>query len=203
MPIVSEEHKRKKKRQILIGALTCFAKKGYEVATIDDIVRYSGVSKGAIYNYFKKKEDIYVELFNLITKESFDQIIEQLKRLNSSFDKIHSLFDFYLEENPSSLNLNESTIVQLEFQLSSSRNADLMKILDGMYKKANLEIVIQVLVEGIQAGEIKKEINTEIYAEIFLSFIDGLYLQKLLFPDIPFKDVINEQKLSFIHSIKK
>ena len=48
-PIVSEEYKRKKKKEILSGALACFAKKGFQAATIDDIVAYSGISKGAIY----------------------------------------------------------------------------------------------------------------------------------------------------------
>jgi len=49
-------------QQIHAAALTCFARKGYHKATMDDIVAESGLSKGALYWYFPSKKDLFISL---------------------------------------------------------------------------------------------------------------------------------------------
>ncbi|MER6716137.1 MULTISPECIES: TetR/AcrR family transcriptional regulator [unclassified Streptomyces] len=51
-----------RRTQILDAATSVFAGLGYHGSRMDDIVRASGLSKGAIYWYFKSKEEIAVEL---------------------------------------------------------------------------------------------------------------------------------------------
>ncbi len=48
--------------RILGAALEVFAGKGYHRATVDDIVRASGTSKGAVYHHFPNKEAVFVAL---------------------------------------------------------------------------------------------------------------------------------------------
>jgi AcrR family transcriptional regulator len=48
--------------RILRSALHVFADKGYHKAAVDDIVRASGTSKGAVYHHFATKEAIFVAL---------------------------------------------------------------------------------------------------------------------------------------------
>ena len=48
--------------RILDAALSVFAAKGYHRATVDDIVRASETSKGAVYHYFEGKEAVFVAL---------------------------------------------------------------------------------------------------------------------------------------------
>jgi AcrR family transcriptional regulator len=48
--------------RILDAALSVFAGKGYHRATVDDIVRASGTSKGAVYHHFSNKEAVFVAL---------------------------------------------------------------------------------------------------------------------------------------------
>jgi AcrR family transcriptional regulator len=62
MPRVSEEYVKDKKRQVLDAAASSFAKKGFHAATVDDICREAGLSKGAVYGYFSSKEDIVAAL---------------------------------------------------------------------------------------------------------------------------------------------
>ena len=58
MPKVSQSHVDARRRQILDAATTCFSREGFHRATMQDIVAESGLSPGAIYNYFASKEDI-------------------------------------------------------------------------------------------------------------------------------------------------
>ena len=56
MPKISEEAKEARRSQIVDAAVRCFARTGYYATTIEDIVRETGVSKGALYLYFPSKE---------------------------------------------------------------------------------------------------------------------------------------------------
>ena len=62
MPKISDERKTERREQILEGARRCFAENGYEGATVAKLEREIGLSRGAIFNYFPSKEDLFVEL---------------------------------------------------------------------------------------------------------------------------------------------
>ena len=62
MPKISEEAKAERIEQILAGARRCFARHGYEGATVVRLEREIGLSRGAIFNWFPRKEDIFLEL---------------------------------------------------------------------------------------------------------------------------------------------
>jgi AcrR family transcriptional regulator len=50
------------RERILDAALSVFAGQGYHRATVDDIVRASGTSKGAVYHHFPNKEALFLAL---------------------------------------------------------------------------------------------------------------------------------------------
>jgi AcrR family transcriptional regulator len=58
MPRVSEEHLTRRRRQIMDAAAHCFARKGFHETTMQDVFRESGLSAGAVYRYFKTKDDL-------------------------------------------------------------------------------------------------------------------------------------------------
>jgi TetR/AcrR family transcriptional regulator, transcriptional repressor of aconitase len=58
MPKVSEEHLAARRRQILDAALVCFARQGFHGTPMQAIFDESGLSPGAVYRYFKSKEEI-------------------------------------------------------------------------------------------------------------------------------------------------
>jgi len=62
MPKISDERKTARREQILEGARRCFAENGYEGATVAKLEGDIGLSRGAIFNYFPSKEDLFIEL---------------------------------------------------------------------------------------------------------------------------------------------
>jgi AcrR family transcriptional regulator len=54
-----------KRRQIIEGARAMFLSQGFDAASMNDIARAAGVSKGTLYVYFKHKE----QLFEAIVQE--------------------------------------------------------------------------------------------------------------------------------------
>jgi AcrR family transcriptional regulator len=51
-----------KREQIVEGAKRIFMKLGFDAASMNDITREAGVSKGTIYVYFQNKEDLFVAM---------------------------------------------------------------------------------------------------------------------------------------------
>src|ERR1051326_2241759 len=62
MPKVTEEHADARRAQILEGALRCFARWGYDGATVPRLEREIGLSHGAIFNYYRSKLDLFIAL---------------------------------------------------------------------------------------------------------------------------------------------
>src|SRR5215472_16477890 len=59
MPRVVPEYKEEARTRILRAANQVFGEKGYRQATMDDIAKKLGVSKGALYLYFSSKEELF------------------------------------------------------------------------------------------------------------------------------------------------
>jgi AcrR family transcriptional regulator len=62
MPKISEERRSERREQILDGARRCFAEHGYEGATVARLEEEIGLSRGAIFNYFSSKDELFLEL---------------------------------------------------------------------------------------------------------------------------------------------
>ena len=92
-PDVSEE----RRNQILEAAMAVFARQGFEQARMDDIAQEVGLSKGALYLYFKSKDAIISailqfffsaamkKLQGFLESEETPSVREQLLRLNQYY----------------------------------------------------------------------------------------------------------------------
>jgi len=54
----------KKRLSILNAAAEIFASEGYHHASISDICKNAGISNGALYKYFKNKEDLFLSIID-------------------------------------------------------------------------------------------------------------------------------------------
>jgi TetR/AcrR family transcriptional regulator, transcriptional repressor of aconitase len=96
MPKVSEEHLAARRRQILDAALVCFSRSGFHQTSMQQIFEESGLSPGAVYRYFKGKEEI-VQAIAAETLGGFAATLEagpptgpagMLERLMDTFDAV-------------------------------------------------------------------------------------------------------------------
>jgi AcrR family transcriptional regulator len=62
MAKVTDEHVEARRRQILAAALRCFAREGFHRTTMQDIFREAELSPGAVYSYFKGKDELIVAI---------------------------------------------------------------------------------------------------------------------------------------------
>src|SRR6478735_1798730 len=60
MPKVTDAHRESRREQILIAAWKCFSRKGFHSTSMADVIKEAGLSAGAVYLYFKSKDEIIV-----------------------------------------------------------------------------------------------------------------------------------------------
>ncbi|MFC9895273.1 TetR/AcrR family transcriptional regulator [Nocardia sp. NPDC127579] len=78
MPRVSEEHLERRRQQILDAARVCFARKGFYDTSMQDVFAEAELSAGAVYRYFKSKNDIIAALANQTAVPLMGLLTEQL-----------------------------------------------------------------------------------------------------------------------------
>lgn len=69
-----------KREQILDGALSVFMQMGFDAASMNDITREAGVSKGTLYVYFKNKDDLFAAIIERQKLRIFGQLQEILEK---------------------------------------------------------------------------------------------------------------------------
>jgi AcrR family transcriptional regulator len=88
-----------KRRQILDGARRAFLTNGFDAASMNEIARAAGVSKGTLYVYFKSKEELFEAIVEAQIREQGQQIFNldrdadiesELTRLGRSFSQFMS-----------------------------------------------------------------------------------------------------------------
>ena len=77
-----------KRAQILAGAGRVISRMGYDAASVSDIAREAGVSKGTIYVYFSGKEDLFEELMEETRERLFTELEAELDRPGDLADRL-------------------------------------------------------------------------------------------------------------------
>jgi AcrR family transcriptional regulator len=191
MPKVSEEYKERKRISILESALKCFGEKGYHSTTMDDIVAYSNMSKGLIYNYFRSKEELYVSLMDERSKGTLEYLRNQFRQIPTAKGKINEFFRVYREAALTE-EWRSFIRVHLEFWLYSSRQEDLRELMNSRYKGQFRNFIAEIIEEGKGTGEFKSSVKVDIVASLFWSFVDGICLHySLLWEDYDYIEHFN------------
>src|SRR5512136_610684 len=118
-PKVTEAYREATRGKILRAAEKVFARKGYNAASVDDIVKESGLSKGALYGYFESKEELFLALRTHMVGLRIDQAIAAMPASASATEKLMKAGELAIRE---SAKLDRSTLrVGFEFWTSAPR----------------------------------------------------------------------------------
>ncbi len=167
MPRVVPEYKAEARSRILDSAKQVFDEKGYRQATMDDIAKNLGVSKGALYLYFASKE----ELFDAICKTA-PQALKEI--LYSTFiektdpaESAVAFFDKMLKQYGSNLGLS------FEILSEASRNPPLRKVLKETQDEFT-QVLVGFLQEGRKRGLVRDSLDLRSLSHALIALWNGL-----------------------------
>tara|TARA_B100000929_G_scaffold257777_1_gene220674 strand:+ start:38 stop:643 length:606 start_codon:yes stop_codon:yes gene_type:complete len=159
----------RRKEQIMSAALSVVVAKGYDQSRMDDIVEKSQLSKGAIYWYYKSKEEVYLSLVDYWFLQYSSGVVDTLQQQESASDQLKALFDFFIgqfDKNPATFKL------LVEFWRLAGLNPDFNAKLQQIYSDF-LEYIIEIIKVGVANGEFKN-VEPRITALSILINIEGI-----------------------------
>jgi AcrR family transcriptional regulator len=77
---------------ILKTALLLFLEKGYKNVSYQDLVKKTGLSKGAIYHYFASKEELLVAVFDMFSESSKQPAAVEPEDLVKDYESFKKLY---------------------------------------------------------------------------------------------------------------
>jgi len=80
-----------RRAQILEAALQCFGEKGFHTATMDDLVRASGLSKGSLYWHFESKQEVFLAVFDAFAESVFAEWDALLEAGHGTIDALEQV----------------------------------------------------------------------------------------------------------------
>lgn len=170
-PVLSPSLLEERKSAILEAAYQCFRKNGFFHTSVDDVVKEAGASKGAIYNYFNSKDELFMMLIKKETEETFAQLDRELEGMDSCWDKIHHIF--HLDLITDQREHRWAGTMHFEFWIYAQNYPDYKNVMDERYRKF-FELMRDIVEEGKRRGEFSTDLGTDVLATIFWSMIDGL-----------------------------
>ena len=140
-PDVSAE----RRAQIIQAALACFARKGYNNTTMDDIVAESGLSKGSLYWYFKSKDELFAEAMLSVFMDVGQEAFAALEQCTTASDKLRALAQVTAGI---SKQIEGFFALFLEFWGASPRREETSQLWLGMLVEFK-DILVGIIEEGI------------------------------------------------------
>lgn len=173
-PRITEERWNETHQNILRTAERLFATKGFNGTSMNDIVKESGVSKGAIYNHFESKERLFLTLLDAQTAVGLEQAGTLFSDDDTYTDKVKKLIHLTFGSSVSCP--REMCMMQIEFMVTASRLESLQGDMQRRYT-AVFDFIVDIVEEGKKAGEFKQDLDSRSLVALVYATLDGLGYQ--------------------------
>lgn len=157
------------KKKLITTALKLIKEKGFDSINVEDITKASNVAKGTFYTYFKRKEDIVLE----ISRMPFNDIKDEIALMKNAnlYKKLKHYFHRFME--------------QVEFCGIQVCREWIKNVIDPNKVPENLddkkwfydfEMLKNILEDAIKNKELKKDTKIELLAHIIICELYGMMI---------------------------
>jgi len=145
--------KNEKYYAILDAAKTIFSEAGFHGTSISNIAKKANIGDGTVYLYFKNKEDILIQLFDLNIYHTFcPQAEERIKQFNDPRIMLYELIRFHFEffENDYAL----ARVVQVELRQPTKATRSIVR----KGTKRYFQLLRHIVTSGQEQGYFRTDV---------------------------------------------
>ncbi len=151
-----------KKERIFDAALKEFSTRSFSEASLNQIIKNADIPKGSFYQYFDNKEDIYLYMKEVISKEKAE-ILNQVKGVDPDADVFEVIMNTTREFIEQGKEKPGYADAGMRMELDNSEL--IMKI-----RKSSIEKFIKMLERDKARGLIKPEVDSELVINMISTF---------------------------------
>ncbi len=164
--------KENRKSSILKAARRLFFEKGFKSVTVDSIAKKAELSKGAVYLYFKSKDEIYSQiLLDDVDKfhKKIDDLFEKEGKASDMLFRLSSTYvDFFLRDR-------ELFRILMTFMLHANNSNLPQDLQNHIIKSTNKAMVMEKIFQyGIDRGEFSPLINVRQCRNALWGLMNGI-----------------------------
>jgi len=154
-------------------AIDCFAKYGAQATSIDRIAKAAGVTKGALYYHFKDKEELLFEAVKKRVGQFERRVIGDLPPAGDTPSALrqlaHACYDHATKSN------HRRLIVTLMIESLDTNPRLAAQFRDMMHRFR--EFLRSIVHRGQETGELRRDVNATLAAEVYAGAIMGAEIQ--------------------------
>ena len=179
-PLTADRRRQQTRDYLLQAAAEVFAERGFHEASLDDVARAAGFTKGAVYSNFKSKEDLFLAVLEGAYTKEVALVRETLEA--SEVPPEERLGDFAgLVRNEYGENPNLSPLY-LEFALYALRHDAARERLTAL-DDADVAAIAEII-EGSRGPGEEPLSSPEIAARLVVALFRGIAIMRVLDPSV-------------------
>ena len=178
MPRLTAAHEQEVRERIVGAALRVFGERGFHGATIQDVVRESGLSVGAIYTYFKGKDDLFLATCDMASGQGLGELAARIATGASIAEKLAIAVGFYFDSAEDSA----AGAGNAEFLVQAWAQAEAEPAAREMLRRRREQLVMAgtfLLEEGIIRGDLPRWMDAGAVARAYIALLDGMLLVRI------------------------
>ena len=178
MPKVLPEYLETRRNEILDAAAACFSRRGFHQSTMQDICGEADLSPGAVYRYFRSKEEIIEAMCERNTVEDAETIRTAVDTdsAQQAFTELTRIFLLGVEDH-------EGCALSLQLLAEAPRNAIILESV-RRGRTAVCEALSGFVRKGQARGDFNTSLDAEAVAHVMCSLYMGLIVQLQTHPDL-------------------
>ena len=181
MPKVLPEYLEQRRQQIQDAAAACFSRKGFHQTTMQDICEESSLSPGAVYRYFRSKEEI-IEAMCLRGQDENQLIVQAALEKDDTLEALFGLIGAFFFETGDTTRDFEACALSIGLISEAPRNERIRETL-----KRNNQAVgegLAALIRRAQGrGEINPALDPQAVVHVMIATYHGFITQRLMLHD--------------------
>ena len=183
MPKVTAEHRAARREQILAAAFRCVAQQGFHKTTMAAVVAESGLSAGAVYGYFKGKDELILAIADHALGAMGAEIRELTERepVPTPVEAVRDLTATLVER--AEAGEVDFTRVAIAAWAEAVRDESVRKAVAGRMEELRTEYAALVRRQQ-QAGLVDAGADPREVVQVLIGLMPGFLLQRLVLGDV-------------------
>ncbi|MGB3185214.1 MAG: helix-turn-helix domain-containing protein [Ornithinimicrobium sp.] len=183
MPKVTEEHRAARRAEIVDAAMRRVAIDGYHKMTMADVIAESGLSAGAVYGYFRSKQDLIAAIAVTVSSLAREVVraTAQLDPMPAPPEVVRVLTQTLVTKIESSQ--IDLTRVAVNTWAESVRHEAVHDIVRTEFTGVRSDFVT-LLTKVRDAGHLRQDADIDAAAKAMFGLLPGFILQRLVLGDV-------------------
>ena len=155
-----EREKQQRRNDIIDAAEKVFFSKGFTNSTMDDVAEEAELSKGTLYLYFKSKEELFHEIAGRGEELLEKYFKKAIKNKRNGIKKVRAIGEAFIKFFMENREYHEAMLfghTKKDFNVDDCEDCNEKKY------KSN-DVFVNTIIEGIEDGSIRKDLDPEITA---------------------------------------